>query len=443
MVEKPTPSPPHWGVLSKPPHGIILVVIVLQCVGLGACLGALAMGSRALAWVGAIYLACAWFVEWAGWMTARRNLKEMPLFGHGKIESGPSDRLPPVTLIAAARDEERSIEAAVCSMAAMEYPDFEIMFVDDHSTDATPRILDRLVETHKQVRVFHNPPMQIGWAGKQNAVWHVVKQVNPDREWLLFTDADIMFGPTVLRDAVLFAEREKIDFMTCIPQVETDSLFEELALVRRWAHHLACFQYGKLNDGKTTALGIGAFLLVRRDAYLAAGGHAAIAADLSDDAALARILKKSGATIGFSRAGDQLRCHQYYGFRETMRNLVRKQQIGCHDRYGAYVSTMLYSLIQSILPLPLAFACIAVQVAEGRFSVAMTMLAASAFGLYVQGVRSFSVARAISRIHSISPFLHPVCGIFRAWQTSVAMLRKASGRGLEWRGREVGISDRS
>jgi len=428
---------------SAAPRWAVPAAIMLQCVGLAACISAPALGSWALAWVGAIYLAGAWLIEWAGCMTARRNLKEMPLFGHGEIEADPSDRLPPVTLIAAARNEERSIEAAARSMAAMEYPDFEIMFVDDHSTDATPRILDSLAEAYKQVRVFHNPPMQIGWAGKQNAVWHAVKQVNPDREWLLFTDADIMFGPTILRDAVLFAEREKIDFMTCIPQVETDSLFEELALVRRWAHHLECFQYAKLNDGKTTALGIGAFLLVRRDAYLAAGGHAAIAADLSDDAALARLLKKSGATIGFSRAGDQLRCHQYYGLRETMRNLVRKQRIACHDRYGAYVSTMLYALVQLILPLPLALACIAVQIAGGRFSVALTMLAASAFGLYVQGVRSFSVARAISRIHSISPFLHPVCGILRVWLTSVAMLRKASGRGLEWRGREIGLSDRS
>jgi hypothetical protein len=395
------------------------------------------MGSRALAWVGAIYLAGAWFVEWAGWMTARRNLKEIPLFGHGKIESGPSDRLPPVTLIAAARDEERSIEAAVCSMAAMEYPDFEIIFVDDHSTDATPRILDRLAEAFRQVRVFHNPPMQPGWAGKQNAAWHAVKQVHPDRRWLLFTDADIMFGPTVLRDAVLFAEREKIDFMTCIPWMETGSLFEELALIQKWAHLLECFQYGRLNDDRTAALGIGAFLLVRHDVYLAAGGHAAIAADLSDDMALARLLKKSGATIGFARAGDQLRCHQYCGFRETMRNLVRKQRIACHDRYGSYVSTILHALAQSILPLPLALACIAVQIAGGRFSVALTMITVAAFGLYVQGVWSFSVWRAISRIHSISPFLHPVCGILRVWLTSVAMVGKASGRGLEWRGREA------
>ena len=380
-------------------------------------------------------MALAFLIRLAGWMTARRNLLEMPLFGHGKIKPEFRGPLPSVTVIAPARNEEHAVEAAAKSMVAMEYPELQVVFVDDHSSDRTAELLDSMAKGCERLHVFHNPPARPGWLGKQNAVWHAVEQFEPNSEWLLFTDGDIVFGATVLRDAVLFMKEHELDFLTCIPLVETSSLLEDLALAPRWAHHLECFEYGKLNDARTIPLGIGAFMLVRRDMYVAAGGHAAIRAEQADDAALARLLKKSGAAIGFARAGDQLRCRQYRGFVDAMRNLVRKQRVSCNDSYANFLSTALHAAVQSILPLPLAIACIAVQVSRGDFSLSMTALAVSAFALYAQGARTFALARSVATLHAGAALLHPVCGVLRCWLTLVAVIRKASGKSISWQGR--------
>lgn len=425
------------------PRWAVRVAVALQAAGLAVCVGALIFGSALLAALGALYLASALLIRWAGWLTARRNLNEMPVFGCGEMESESSGPLPPAAVIAPGRNEERGIEAAVRSMAAMDYPSLQVIVVDDHSTDATPAILDGLAGTAASLIVLHDPPMQPGWAGKQNAVWHAMQQVRPDCEWFLFTDADVVFGPTVLRDAVVFAERDKVDFVTCIPHVETGSLLEELVLLPRWTNHFECFEYRKLNDPKTVALGIGAFMLVRRAAYDKAQGHAAIASELVDDAALARLMKASGARICFARAGEQLRCRQYHGFGDTMRNLVRKQRMACHDRYTDYASTLLHALIQSIMPLPLAAACLLEQISAGRFSLTLSLLGVTATALYVQGVRSFAITREIAHIHSVAPVLHPISGLLRCWLTLQAITHKILGRHMEWRGRATASADRA
>ena len=457
----------------RSPKWMIPVAVILQSAGLAVCIGALALGSAALAYVAAIYLFCVWLMEWVGWMAARRNLKEMPLLGCGAIVSSCSDVLPPATIIAASRNQERLSETSLRSMFGMDYPDLEIVLVDDHSTDATPQILDRLAREFAHLRVLHDPPshptlvkepsQQCGTAAlgcvtgkntgssslpntaeggcatffhklpadKPNAYWYAAQHVSPDRAWLLFTNVDILFGPTVLRDAVLFAEREKLGFMTCFPHVEARSLLEDLLRSPIWSRLLASFQYGRLNNSDSQPLGISAFLLVRRNAYLAAGGHAAIMDDPSDAMALARLMKGSGAAVGVARAGDQLRSQEHFGFRELARDLVSRHRIACRDQYGSYASVALHTLVQSISPMPLALACIAVQTAAARFSFSLTLLATAALAVYIQGVRSFSAVRTIVAQRPASPFLHPVSGVFGLALNCIAVMHRAFGKNLD------------
>jgi len=409
---------------------MIPVAVILQSAGLAACIGALALGSAALAYVAAIYLFCVWLMEWVGWMAARRNLKEMPLLGCGAIVSSCPDALPPATIIAASRNQERLSETSLRSMFGMDYPDLEIVLVDDHSTDATPQILDRLAREFAHLRILHDPPSHPGCADKPNAYWYAAQHVSPDQAWLLFTNVDILFGPTVLRDAVLFAEREKLGFMTCFPHVEARSLLEDLLRSPIWSRLLAGFQYGRLNNSNTLPIGISAFLLVRRNAYLAAGGHAAIMDDPSDAMALARLMKGSGAAVGVARAGDQLRNQDRFGFRELVRDLVSRHRIACRDRYGSYASVALHTLVQSIAPMPLALACIAVQTAAARFAFSLTLLAAAALAVYIQGVLSFSAVRAIVAQRPASPFLHPVSGVLRLALNCIAVMHRTFGKDL-------------
>ena len=422
---------------AKPRTVPLLALFSLQVVVLAVYVAAPIIDVAWVAWTAAVIMAFVWLFQWAAWMVARRNLALMPCFGVDSIDTSGVSEWPGVALIAAARNEEAGLEPAARSMAATAYPAFELIVVDDHSTDATPEILDRLARELPRLRVLHDPPPQPGWMGKQNALWHAVQQAGSDCQWLLFTDADIAFGPAVVKDAVAFMEHERLDFMTCMPYLEIDSLAEELVLVSGWLRHLDWCQYQKLNEPKSRGLGIGAFMLVRRSVYEAAGGHAAIAGDPCDDAALAIHLKRNGARMGFGWASDQLRCHQYHGYKDMMCNLVRKQRISFQDRLPSFACVISYQLIQWVLPPLMAVTGVAAQVVRHEFSPALTAYSVMAGLIYVQGTLGYALGRWFCAMRLGTPYLHPVAGVLRIWIGLHAVARALTRKPLDWRGRDV------
>lgn len=373
-------------------------------------------------------------------MITRRNLARIPLFGHDRIAELETP-LPRVAVIAPARDEARDIEPAVRSMAGMDYPNLEVVAVNDHSTDETGNILDRLAGEFANIRVIHDPPRQPGWGGKQNAVWQAVQHVSPECEWLLLTDADIMFGPTVLRDAVAYAEREGVDFVTCLPFLETDSLAQELLLVSGWHQFLFIPRYAGVRHQAKCGTGIGAFMLVRRETYVASGGHAAIAGTAVEDTSLAAIFRKKKAVMRFAWAGDQLRCHQYHGWAETFEGRVQKRRRVAMRSVGVYFSTISGVLIPEVLPLPLSAAAV-YQIAAHGFSAGFTALALLSFLTYVQSAVTYRTASVISTRRPLAAWLHPLGGLLRLWVCLAAIGADLRGLPLQWRGRDVGTQKR-
>src|SRR5437762_12803621 len=132
-----------------------------------------------------------------------RRLNQVPL------EELP--QWPRVSLIAPARNEERHIEAAVRSLTRLDYSNLEVTIINDRSTDRTGQILDSLASEFPQLNVVHLTELPPGWLGKNYAM-----QLGADRsggEWLLFTDADIVYEPTALRRAMLYADYYGIDHL--------------------------------------------------------------------------------------------------------------------------------------------------------------------------------------------------------------------------------------
>src|SRR5262245_58393739 len=136
---------------------------------------------------------CAGLLHWGGLITKRLAAVQVPELEHW----------PTVSLIAPARNEERHIEQAVRSLVPIDYPGLEITIVNDRSTDRTGEILSRLATEFPQLNVVHLEELPAGWLGKNHAL-----QLGADRsqgEWLLFTDADVIFEPTALRRAIAYA----------------------------------------------------------------------------------------------------------------------------------------------------------------------------------------------------------------------------------------------
>src|SRR5690606_5030460 len=128
---------------------------------------------------------------------------------------------PRVSIIVPARNEEREIEAALQSVLHLDYPDYEVMVVNDRSTDGTGAILERMQSAYPQLRVATVTELPRGWLGKNHAMYFGAQQASG--ELLLFTDADIVMRPDTLRRAVYYLEREKLDLLPMTPRVDMPS----------------------------------------------------------------------------------------------------------------------------------------------------------------------------------------------------------------------------
>ncbi len=225
------------------------------------------------------------------------------------------DDLPFVSVLVPARNEERNIETCVTSLLEQRYPRFEVLVLDDDSSDETPGILSRLERSCPRLRVLHGQTLPDDWLGKHWACHQLALAAQGDL--LLFVDADTCHHPLMLRAAVAAQASEESDLLTGLPREEAVTLGERLVIpIIGWAA-LVLLPLGLAHRVKNALLsmGIGQFMLFRRAAFWALGGFAAVRQDPVDDMALARRTKSSGLRWRFIDLSGRVSCRMYQGFR--------------------------------------------------------------------------------------------------------------------------------
>ncbi len=225
---------------------------------------------------------------------------------------------PRISLIFAARDEEDKLPAALATLAALDYPDLEIIAVDDRSQDSTGKILDAFARRHDRLRVAHVEALPAGWLGKPHALQKAYEASTG--EWLLFTDADVRFAPDVLRRGAHLVQERMLDHLTLLGDVEMHGFWERTLLTFfGMAFHLATDPYRAANPRSRAYVGVGAFQMVKRVAYEAAGTHRRLAMEVVDDMKLGKIVKQAGfrACVGIAQDAVVVRWHAGLG------NIVR------------------------------------------------------------------------------------------------------------------------
>jgi cellulose synthase/poly-beta-1,6-N-acetylglucosamine synthase-like glycosyltransferase len=256
---------------------------------------------------------------------------------------------PSVSLIAPARNEERSIEPAVRSLMHLDYPGLEITLVNDRSTDRTGEILDRLAAEFPQLNVVHLAELPPGWLGKNWAL-----QVGADRsrgEWLLFTDADIVFEPTTLRRAIGYALAHQVDHLAATPDTQMPTWFLR-SFVVTFAIFFSLFVriWAIRGNDKRAHVGIGAFNLVRADVYRAVGGHAPIRMRPDDDLKLGKIIKLAGQRQDIVHGQGLITVDWYHSFGELVRGLEKNAFAGVDYSVAMIVFSSLLFLLLFIWP---------------------------------------------------------------------------------------------
>ena len=284
-------------------------------------------------WITGVILALAWFSRIVDAALGMPSVADVSKPEWDRSPVSPS-RNPRVSIIVPARNEERTIEQALRTLLALDYDNYEVIAVNDRSTDRTGEIMERIArDPHPSkstkggpptvsLRVIHHSELPPGWLGKTHAMWTAANQASG--EWLLFTDADVLFKPDSLRRAMAYAEAEPADHVVLFPRMIMKRPGEYMMI----AFFQTMFMFGhrpwKVADPSTDDhMGVGAFNLVRRRVYDAVGTYEALRMEVLDDMKLGKVVKKKGFAQRNVFGGDLISVRWGHGAFGIVNNLTK------------------------------------------------------------------------------------------------------------------------
>ena len=326
---------------------------------------------------------------------------------------------PRISLIFAARDEEEKLPVAIATLAAIEYPHLEIIAVNDRSQDFTGRILEEFARGHERVRVVHVETLPAGWLGKTHALQKGYERSTG--EWLLFTDADVRFAPDALRRTVTLMKQRNLDHLTLFGDVEMVGFWEKVLITFfGMAFHIATDPHRVSDPGSWTYVGVGAFQLLKRSAYEAAGTHRRLAMEVVDDMKLGKIVKQAGFRSSVSLAEDAVVIRWHAG----LGNLVRGVTKNFFAALGYNVWLVLLAAMAMLLTDVVPFAALFVGHGWIRALAAVSVVIAVGFHVGVN---------VVMRVSPLYALTHPIGAVLFCYMLLRSTVVTLWRGGVTWR----------
>lgn len=340
----------------------------------------------------------------------------------GILSSKTGRNTPRVTIVVPARNEARTIEPALRSLRRLDYPNCEIIAVNDRSDDGTGEIMQRIAAEAEgtPMRVVHIAELPKGWLGKTHAMWRGAQQGNGD--WILFTDADVIFRPDALRRAVAYAEKSKADHLVLFPTMVIKSADERMML--------ALFQtligfghrpWKVANPKSRDYIGIGAFNMVRRSVYEALGTYERMKLAVIDDMQLGMMVKKSGFRQRVAFGKDLASIHWATGAFGIVHNLSKNFFAYVRFSTPLAIGAAFGLLFLNLLPF------VGLILASGWVWAGYALAVLAIFAIYV----GMSQKSDIPAWYIVT---HPVSSVLMAYTILLSTFRTLRNGGVMWRG---------
>jgi glycosyltransferase involved in cell wall biosynthesis len=389
-------------------------------------------------WIAGSILAIVWFSRIAEAAIGMRHVADIARPEWDRKPNELRDQ-PRISIIVPARNEEENIRQTLLGLLALDYSNFEIIAVNDRSTDCTGRIMDEVADTFSvaeisvapladadrsvratRLKVIHISELPAGWMGKTHAMWTAGQQASG--VWLLFTDADVFFKPDTLRRAVAYAEAEQADHVVLFPRMLMMSWDERMMI----AFFQALFVFGhrpwKVADPKARDhMGVGAFNMVRRPVYEAVGTYAALRMEVLDDMKLGKVVKNAGFVQRNVFGEDLISLRWAKGAFGIVNNLTKNFFAVLSFQWWRTVATIFGLGFLNLGPF------LGVWLAHGWARIPYTIALVSLFLIYY----------GMSRRSAIPPYyflLHPVSTSLFMYILVRSMFHALWNGGIVWRG---------
>jgi glycosyltransferase involved in cell wall biosynthesis len=336
-----------------------------------------------------------------------------------------------------ARDEAARIGACLDGLARQTYRDFEVVVVDDHSSDGTAEVVRRYADRLPALEILPARPLPAGWAGKCWACWQAAARARG--EWLLFLDADVTPEPGLLAALMARAERQKLDLLTLMPLLTLGSLAERAVLPAFMALLYALYPLDEIGDPRSPrAFANGQCLLIRRAPYAAIKGHQAVRASILEDVELGRRAKAAGYRLAAAAAPDLIVVRMYTGWASMSEGLGKNAVAGYASggKHSAWAGAR--QALVAFLPLYLLGAGALVALERPGATLGWALLAHGA-GLLAAALACWGWLA--HRRYRLAPWwgaLLPLGTAIYFWLAARSLFRLRSGRGVTWKGRTFG-----
>jgi chlorobactene glucosyltransferase len=266
------------------------------------------------------------------------------------LPTAPPPNAPLISVCIPARDEERNIRACVEAVLAQDYPNFEVIVVDDGSTDATAEILRSLAAQNDKLRTIKGSELPKGWAGKPHALFQAAQAARGGRSgWLCFVDADTFLAHETVSSCYTKAIETGADLFTIMTRQITATFWERVVMPIVMTALSVGFSPRKVNDPRRKdAIANGQFILIKRSVYDAIGGHERIRDQIVEDKAISELVKWSGHRLIVADGMQLARTRMYTSLAEMWEGWTKNIYLGLRDQssliilglFGAFVSVI-------------------------------------------------------------------------------------------------------
>jgi glycosyltransferase involved in cell wall biosynthesis len=364
---------------------------------------------------------CALWVVGLGYLIL--SIKRLPVLReqHATVP----DVWPRLSVVIPACNEAADLESAVATLLQQDYPDLEIILVDDRSTDSTGEIIERLAREDPRIRAVHVETLPPGWLGKVHALHRGVEQASGD--WLLFTDADVHFATGTLRRAVAFVLHQRVDHLALIPRTIQESFWLELAVNTFGLLFFITTRAASVNRPDSKAfVGIGAFNLVNAQRFHRTAGFEWLRLEPGDDVGLGMMIKQSGGATRLAFAYDDLSL-QWYSSVTAMFKGLEKNLFGPGSHYRWWLMLLRVGIIWALVLAP--YFSLALGLAHGL--APLWIAGATAIGMQLIFTVCFAAER---KIKILVLLLFPVGVLLITAMMLRAGYRCLKNGGIDWRG---------